>query len=369
MDEETIVSQWEQAAWASECPLPDVDGASKQEMASRVHSMGIKVVLTGECPRDQKNLIDSNISIGEGSDEHFAGYTSYHSDLMLEPDRSWPALLMDETKRKQVLKELAHAPGQINWVNETAPSTSTARMLNHTRHASRIGGMIPLHFAPWTDAYATRSSETSIAASFDGRVRDAIANKWHPLHTSEYTWTKTAFPNILLRYTGDNVDMTYAVESRTPFLDHHLTEYANSIPPSLKMKYNPATNEIREKHILREAVRPFITDEVYNRKKAPFLGPTLYRRGGPFHRLLSRLVTRENVDELLGFVDWREYENLMDKAFDEGGKDDPRAMRQVMALAHFVTLARRFGVKKAEPEDASLNGDGKNGYAHGGYRL
>lgn len=307
----------------------------------------------------------SNNSIGEGSDEHFAGYTSYYPDLMLEPDLSWPPLLMDESERKQVLQELSKVPGQINWVVDGVSSTSTSRMLNHTRHASRIGGMIPLHFAPWTDAYATRSSETSIAAFFDGRVRDAIANKWHPLHTSEYTWTKTCFPNILLRYTGDNVDMTYAVESRTPFLDHHLTEYANSIPPSLKMKYDPATKEIREKHILREAMRPFITDEVYNRKKAPFLGPTLYRRGGPFHKLLTKLVTRENVENLLGFVDWRSYEPLMDRAFNEGGKDDPRAMRQIMALAHFVTLAKRFGVKKAEPEHESLTEEEMNGYANG----
>lgn len=213
-----------------------------------------------------------------------------------------------------------------------------------------------LNFATWTDAYATREVETVIAESFDGKVRSSIANKWHPLHTSEYIWTKTAFPNILLRYTGDNMDMVHHVESRTPFLDHHLTEYANAIPPSLKMKYDPVKDSFQEKHILREAVKPFITEEVFARRKQPFLGPTVYQDGGPIHRMLAEVVTRENV-EALGFVDWKASSGLMDRAFKE---KDGVAMRKVMALAQFITLGQRFGVKKAEPEEESreyVNGE------------
>ena len=235
-----------------------------------------------------------------------------------------------------------------SWLPKSkVEGNATDRMLNFTRQAGRLKGMDFLKYLPWTDAYAARDPETAVAESFDGRVRQSIAEKWHPLHTSEYTWTKTAFPNTLLRYVGDNVDMVHHVESRTPFLDHHVTEYANSIPPSLKMKYDPVKDDFREKHILREAVKPFVTEEVYTRRKQPFLGPTIYPEGGPLHTTLKKIVTKENV-ESLGFVDWEASSGLMDKAFKER---DGTAMKQAMAVAQFVTLGQRFGVKKAEPED------------------
>lgn len=47
MDEEAIASRFEDAVWYSETPIPDVNGPSKMAMAEKVHSLGIKVVVTG----------------------------------------------------------------------------------------------------------------------------------------------------------------------------------------------------------------------------------------------------------------------------------------------------------------------------------
>ena len=47
MDEEAIASRFEDTVWYSETPFPDVDGPSKLAMAEKVHSLGIKVVVTG----------------------------------------------------------------------------------------------------------------------------------------------------------------------------------------------------------------------------------------------------------------------------------------------------------------------------------
>ena len=52
-----------------------------------------------------------------------------------------------------------------------------------------------------------------------------------------------------------------------PFLDHHVFEYARTLPAHLLIH-----NDV-EKYILREAARPYITDEVYNRPKHPFTAP------------------------------------------------------------------------------------------------
>lgn len=220
-------------------------------------------------------------------------------------------------------------------------------MLNDTSIATPLTTHAPLCFAPWTSAcYPDSNPETAIAESFDGRVHEAMANRWHPLHTAAYIWTKTTFPNVLLRYVGDNIDMVHHVESRTPFLDHHVTEYANGLPPSLKMKYDPNTAAFRDKYLLREAMRPFVTEEIYHRAKHPYMGPVRFAENGPLHAVLSRLVTRENVVQL-GFVDWSRTEGLVERAFVE---KDASAFRKVMAVAQFVVLAQRFGVKTAVPE-------------------
>lgn len=168
-------------------------------------------------------------------------------------------------------------------------------------------------------------------------------NRWHPLHTAEYLWTKAFFCNLLLRYLGDNIDMVHHVETRPPFLDHHLSEYANNIPPSLKIKYSSSDGSFTEKYVLREAVRPFITDEIYKRTKKPYIGPTTFQEDGPLHRLFCRLTSRENVDAL-GFVDWEKTQEIVRKAFQE---KDPWAFRVAFSVCQFVVLSQRFGVARA----------------------
>lgn len=168
-------------------------------------------------------------------------------------------------------------------------------------------------------------------------------NRWHPLHTAEYVWTKGFFCNLLLRYLGDNIDMVHHVETRPPFLDHHLSEYANGLPPSLKIKYSRSDGSFTEKYILREAVFPFVTDEIYKRMKKPYLGPTTFQANGALHQLFCRLTSRENVDAL-GFVDYEKVQELVRKAFEE---KDPWAFRAAFSVCQFVVLSQRFGVARA----------------------
>lgn len=76
-------------------------------------------------------------------------------------------------------------------------------------------------------------------------------------------------------------------------LDHHLTQYVNSLPPSLKMKFDPKNKTFNERYILREAARPFITDEIYTCCKVSSCGPTQFKENGPVHQLFLRLLTKE----------------------------------------------------------------------------
>jgi asparagine synthase (glutamine-hydrolysing) len=172
-----------------------------------------------------------------------------------------------------------------------------------------------------------------------------MVNKWHPLHAAEYIWSKSILAKHILRYVGDNVDMVHHIETRPPFLDHFVTEYANYIPPSLKMKYDSEQGAFLEKHILRQAMKPFITEEIYNRRKHPFFGPAKYTENGPMHKVFQRLLTEENVRQV-GFLDWDVVQSNLDKAFRD---KDPFAFRFSLSAAQFIVLSQRFHVKRAEP--------------------
>ncbi|KAI7571990.1 hypothetical protein KC343_g1080 [Hortaea werneckii] len=144
--------------------------------------------------------------------------------------------------------------------------------------------------------------------------------------------------------------MAHSIEARTPFLDHHLTDYVNQLPPSMKLRWMAEEKRFVEKWVLREASKPFITPELYNRKKHPYSAPTKYPAGGPLQKVMQRLVTRENI-AALGFVDWEVVDGLLKTAFDAGPESpgDARALRLLLVVGDWVVLGKRFGVKRAEP--------------------
>jgi asparagine synthase (glutamine-hydrolysing) len=136
--------------------------------------------------------------------------------------------------------------------------------------------------------------------------------------------------------------MVHHVETRPPFLDHLLAEYANGLPPSLKIKVL-SDGSLKEKYILREAVQPFVTEEIYARQKKPYIGPTNFQENGPLHKLFLRLTSRENVDAL-GFVDYEETQENVRKAFQD---KDHWSLRAAFTVCQLVVLSQRFGVAKA----------------------
>jgi asparagine synthase (glutamine-hydrolysing) len=71
----------------------------------------------------------------------------------------------------------------------------------------------------------------------------------------------------------DNMTMAAGLEARVPFLDHELVELAAAIPPELKVA--PTA-----KHILKEAARDVLPEEVIDRRKGYFPVPELKHLGG-----------------------------------------------------------------------------------------
>jgi asparagine synthase (glutamine-hydrolysing) len=71
----------------------------------------------------------------------------------------------------------------------------------------------------------------------------------------------------LLSAQGDRVAMAHSVEGRYPFLDHRVIEFANQLPPTMKVR------GLQEKFILRQAVQDLLPQVIWQRPKRPYRAP------------------------------------------------------------------------------------------------
>lgn len=186
---------------------------------------------------------------GEGSDEHFAGYPFLPMDYLREPDLSLPdhPLVKDPELRKTLqsaaekdLRDIYARTGTSH--PDRWDDCAAFRAVNNSRMPTSLPPWQP-HvsiFAPWVRTeWAELDPRNTVVAYHSQDVLDKMQNKWHPLHTSEYLWTKSILANNLLTCLGDRTEMAHSMEARPPFLDHHLVEYVNGLPPSLKIAYDP----------------------------------------------------------------------------------------------------------------------------------
>lgn len=332
MNEAELANRFEDATWHCEHHNPDLNFVGKFALSEVPRDAGYKVVLTGE-----------------GADEHFAGYPLYLPDYLREPDHSWIKHNPLSEKDRIEQLDIAENAAKEYYTSVGADATNRGpsiprRMLNNITTVSSMTAFQLNIFASWTECYGKSDPQMTIANNADGRVRQLIGGSWHPLHTAEYVWSKGHLANIFLTCLGDRTEMAHSLEARTPFLDHKLTEYVNNLPPSSKIRWDPEAKLFHEKWVLREASKPFITKELYERKKHPYSAPTSYPVNGPLHKLLASIITQENIDQL-GFVDWARCDGLVDRAFKN---QSAMAMRYSIVVAEWVILSQRFGVRRAE---------------------
>jgi asparagine synthase (glutamine-hydrolysing) len=69
--------------------------------------------------------------------------------------------------------------------------------------------------------------------------------------------------------------MASSVEGRFPFLDHRLIGFANALHPRYKM------HVLREKHLLKEAMRDRLPASIVSRHKQPYRAPDAAAFLGP----------------------------------------------------------------------------------------
>jgi asparagine synthase (glutamine-hydrolysing) len=81
----------------------------------------------------------------------------------------------------------------------------------------------------------------------------------------------------------DNMTMAWSLEARTPFMDHHLIEYAMTLPPEFKLRDEG-------KYPLKALSRGRLPDSVIDRKKGYFPMPALKFVRGEFYDFMADIL-------------------------------------------------------------------------------
>ncbi len=118
-----------------------------------------------------------------------------------------------------------------------------------------------------------------------------------------YTDLKTYLVELLMKQ--DQMSMAASIESRVPFLDHHLVEFAAALPPRMKLR------GFTTKWVLREAVKTILPHEILTRRKMGFPVPfSLWMRGAWGDAVRDVLLDRRTRER--GLIDTAGVGRLID---------------------------------------------------------
>ena len=125
-----------------------------------------------------------------------------------------------------------------------------------------------------------------------------VTPAWPPLGRDQYIEAHTLMSGYLLSTQGDRMAMANSIEGRFPYLDHRVIEFACRLPPSSKL------SGMREKHILKQAVAPWVPDQIRARVKQPYRSPdsqSFFAAGQP-HPLVVEMLDPGRVRDA-GYFD------------------------------------------------------------------
>jgi len=264
---------------------------------------------------------------GEGSDELLAGYGKYSRTLYnLKVGRAYrravPEKLRGLVRRRiealdptsQVRRKLARTflciepeIEDIYFDNYSVFSRAMQRRLFADETRERIGA---------GDPYRTTIDHIN-SSDAEGLLDQMLAAD-----------LKTYLHELLMKQ--DQMSMAASIESRVPFLDHKLVEFAAALPAGMKLR------GLETKYILRRAMRDRLPKEILTRKKMGFPVPVGRWLRGEFRWIVEEYVLGARARERAIFD--REYVGELVARHDRGEEHSER----LWALVNFEIWQRRF---------------------------
>jgi len=211
-------------------------------VAEKVNQHGVKVILTGD-----------------GSDECFAGYGRYLADRKVDLLRRVPYPL-----RSALQKTLA-------------PYEGAGRLKKALDKAKTSPASVSRYLGWWEVFDASERSQILASESLSGvhAPEAIILNAFEQCHGGNGQ-ERLCYVDLMLWIANDSnmridkTTMAHSVESRAPFLDYRLVEYAMGIPFDGKAGWN------REKRLLKATFSDLLPPFVLKRPKWGWFAPVEY---------------------------------------------------------------------------------------------
>ena len=238
---------------------------------SKLASEHVKVVLTGE-----------------GSDELLAGYGKYRKTVF--------NLALGRAYHNTI-------PGSLRTAVERTISNMNGTSRVRQKLARTFLGLSPeiedIYFDNFSVFSRAMQQRLFTAEARDQmRVRDPYRASLDLIGKSDSTELldqllaadmKTYLHELLMKQ--DQMSMAASIESRVPFLDHKLVEFAARLPVNMKLR------GLTTKYILREAMRDRLPREILTRRKMGFPVPVGAWLRGPFNHVIDEYVLGERARE------------------------------------------------------------------------
>jgi asparagine synthase (glutamine-hydrolysing) len=242
---------------------------------------------------------------GEGADETLAGYTRYAFTLKnAAMDRAYRSLVPSFLRR-----------GLRNTVAKSSLLGATARRkLEHTFLAKDGNSWASFYFDNFFSAFSEAEQSGLLTSEFaretaPGTAYENVLDYWN--HSSGemlqrllYTDIKTYLVELLMKQ--DNMSMAASIESRVPFLDHVLVEFATRIPREVQIQ------GLAGKRILKKAVDDLLPYSILYRQKMGFPTPWSGWLAGPrLDAIRAMLLEARSLDR--GYFRREAVEKLFDE--------------------------------------------------------
>ncbi|MBO6520040.1 MAG: asparagine synthase (glutamine-hydrolyzing) [Rhodospirillales bacterium] len=225
------------------------------------------------------------VQVGEGSDEQFAGYDSYMKYLKLHDRMGNGALKSLIGAASPLLGALARAMPGRRSVFEQAFEISRRINRGHELFYGGSNAFWAIHVEKYLDASGISPDPGDIDTGVDGLELDSVGSSdsgdivdafarnivacdadADVLARMIHAEFRLRLPELLLMRV-DKITMSTSIEARVPFLDHELVDLTMDIPRNIKV------DGYKTKHLLKNALRGVIPDEIIDRKKMGFAAP------------------------------------------------------------------------------------------------
>jgi asparagine synthase (glutamine-hydrolysing) len=223
---------------------------------------------------------------GDGGDESFAGYERYAAMRLAERYHQIPAVLRDTVIRQaiELMPSSETRRGRVRDLKRFVEAASLPKVERYLRWVSVFDSQAK------QDLYTENFSQETHANSAAGIIDPWFtrANGSGIVDAALLTDIMTYLPNDLL-VKVDIATMANSLEARSPFLDHHVIEFAASLPEKYKLR------GLTTKYLLKRVLKKLLPAENLGRRKMGFGVPIGHWFRGRLQPFLRETILSETA--------------------------------------------------------------------------